>query len=106
MTTDSIYQLIMSGGSGMGGVLAAYVVMRIQVRRNTKDIKGLRGDVNSITGTPTGEPVYIKRNECHAQMKELTTMRSAVEGLQRYARHQLTKDGMTLDKVNAILGDH
>lgn len=110
MTTDAILQLVMSGGSGMAGVLMAFVVLRIQVRRNTKDIKHLRKDVDQITGAPTGEPVYVRRDECAKQTKqmavEISTVSSKVDGLQRYARHQLTKDGMTLDKVNEILGDH
>lgn len=97
MTTDAALQLVMSGGSGMLGVVVAFVTMRLQVRRNTKNISHLRSDFNKITGAPTGLPVYARRDE-------VTALNDKVAGLQRYARYQLTKNGMPLNEVNELLG--
>jgi len=110
LTTELILQLAMTFGSGALGVAVMWGTLRAKVHRNLSDIKSLRSDVNKITGNPTGPPVFVRRDECSAQTKrmnaELATVSDKVDGLQRYARHQLTKAGVPLDKVNEILGEH
>lgn len=110
LTIDTILQLVMSGGSGVLGVGVAFAMLRMRVGGNSKAIKVLRSDVDQITGKPAGLPVFVRRDECETQTtqmtKELSIVSTKVDGLQRYARHQLTKDGLSLSEVNEILGEH
>lgn len=109
-----IVRLCLTFGAGVAGVAAGWAGMRVQIRRNTKDIAGLRRDVDKITGNPAGLPVYVRRDECAARTNEIReeigglrrefkTQGRRLVGLQSFARHLLTKEGLSLSEVNDIL---
>ena len=110
MTIDTILQLAMTFGSGVLGVGVTFATLRAKAHRNSTDIKGVRSDVDMITGNPVGRPVFILRDECKKQVEvmtgELTALSAKIDGFQRYARYQLSKDGMSLTEVNELLGEH
>ena len=98
---------------GLLGVAVGYGGLRIQVRTNRRDIKKLREDFNKVTGNPTGEPAYVRREECVHRTAEINSLRGEVQkqgkqiaGVRSFARWFLTtKEKMSLSEANAILGE-
>ena len=114
MDPDTV-RLCLTFAAGVAGVAAGWAGMRGRIRRNAKDIAGLRRDVNKITGNPTGLPVYIRRDECATQTSGIKEEIGALAdrfamqdrrltGLQNFARYLLiTKEGLSLTEVNDML---
>lgn len=102
----NVLQLVLTAGVGIVGVAVGYGGVKVQVRRNTHDISGLRKDMNQVTGNPSGEPVFMRRTECVAHGAQITVMEKKLTALMSFARHVLTTDKkMTLQQVNEILGE-
>ncbi len=106
MTTELIIHMVLTFGAGVIGVAVGWGGMRFQIRRNTKDIATLRKDFNSITGTPAGIPVYMRREECQMHNGDVAYLKRAVGSLQNVARWLLVnKEKMDLAEANELLGE-
>lgn len=102
----NVLQLILTAVIGLAGVAVGYGGVKVQVRRNTYDIAGLRKDMNVITGSPSGRSVYVPRAECETFSADREAMERKLSALMNFARHVLTTDKkMSLQRVNEILGE-
>lgn len=95
-------------GVGIVGVAVGWGVLKTRVSRNEETLHKLRHEWREFHGgNPDREPSYIKRIECetrHAELcKKLDDHGKALKGMQNFARHLLTQQGLPLDRVNEIV---
>ena len=110
-----VEQVLIPLGSGLLGIAVGYGTILTQVRVNTRELARLRDSLANLKGNSTGEPAYVRRDECATmhdaigqQLREhkthLQAQEKSLKGVQNFARWWLSrKEELSLAEVNEII---